>query len=72
MIASTAPLEREHLSEREAAEFLGKSISTLRRWRWRRVGPPFCQPPCSKGPVYLRRDLTSWIEGARIVPRGDA
>lgn len=72
MTTPSTAQEREHFTEREAAEFLGKSLATLRRWRWRRVGPPFCKPPCSKGPVYLRRDLTSWIEGARIVPRGDA
>ena len=31
----------EWLSEDEAAAALGKSVRTLRKWRYQRIGPPY-------------------------------
>lgn len=36
--------ERIALTTREAAEFLGVPIGTLKNWRHRGKGPPFHQP----------------------------
>ena len=57
------------LTESKAAHYLGKSISTLRRWRWLRIGPPWCKPPGTKAPLYLESDLEAWIESGRVEPR---
>jgi excisionase family DNA binding protein len=32
-----------YLSEKEAAAYLGISLSTIRRWRRRKIGPAFFQ-----------------------------
>lgn len=44
----------QFLTEREAAQFLNISISTLRRWRW-----------ADKGPAYLRvGDILRYAQSA--------
>jgi hypothetical protein len=71
MSTTGTPSPRDHLTETEAADYLCKSVATLRRWRWRRIGPAWSRPPGSKAPLYLRGDLESWIRSGRVDPRGD-
>ena len=48
----------EKLSPKEAAIFLGKSITTLQEWRNQKTGPPYIR---EVGRIYyLMRDLDRW------------
>ena len=57
---------RPRLNEVQAANHLGKSLATLRRWRWLQIGPPWCKPPGTKTPYYLESDIDGWIESGRV------
>ena len=59
--------EREYLTEREGARYLNKSLSTMRRWRWLRIGPPWIKN--GQSIEYLKTDLHAYRIGNRIVPR---
>lgn len=52
-----------NLTEREAAEYLHLSLSTLRRMRQRRRGPVYWTPSdAPNAPIlYTRRALDAWI-----------
>ncbi len=67
------PVEREALTEAEAAELLGLSRSFLRQCRMngdrtgRMPGPPFIK--LSKRTIrYLRGDLYRWLNAHRVEP----
>lgn len=67
---TTAPIaeqDLEYLPEREAAAYLHKSLSTLRRWRWQRIGPPWIKN--GNAIEYTRQDLDAWRLSNRVVPR---
>jgi hypothetical protein len=55
------------LPEREAAAYLNKSLATLRRWRWQRIGPPWIKNGAAV--EYLKADLDSYRLKNRVVPR---
>ena len=53
-----------HSNERKAADMLGVSVKSLRRWRYQRSGPPY---------VTLRhlirysvQDLQNWMAGQKV------
>ena len=49
------------LTDREAAERVGRSVYTLRNWRTRGTGPPFVRY-LGKQPLYPVTDLDEWIK----------
>jgi hypothetical protein len=59
----------ERLTEREAAAYLNKSLPTLRRWRWQRIGPPWIKN--GQAVEYLKVDVDAYLLNGRVVPRGD-
>ena len=54
-------METKWLTEKEAADYLGRSVITLQQWRWRaNYGPKYYRDP--KGGIrYLAADLDEWI-----------
>jgi predicted DNA-binding transcriptional regulator AlpA len=63
-------IERELLNEREAAHFLGISVATLRRYRYR-VGNRTDGPPIIKigrAVRYARSDLAKFYRGMTAGP----
>jgi hypothetical protein len=56
--------QAKHCDEYAAAEFLGLSVATLRDWRFRRIGPPFCK--FGKAVRYSRLELERYAEACRV------
>jgi excisionase family DNA binding protein len=52
--------------EREAANFLGVSVSGLRKWRNRGIGPRYCR--FGRLIRYRLSDLNEWIEAHKNEP----
>ena len=62
------PIQRELLGEKEAAEYLGISLATLRRYRYR-IGGRTDGPPIVKigrAVRYARSDLDRFIKAQRV------
>jgi hypothetical protein len=60
----------ESFSEKEAAKYLNRSPLTLRDWRERKVGPAYYKVV---GAVrYQKSDLDAFVEGCRVIPKGEA
>lgn len=59
------------LTEQQAAARLGVTIFCLRKWRARRVGPPYVKltENIASGVRYDASDLEAWIEGRKQHPR---
>ena len=53
------------LSENEAAQYLGLSVKTLRRWRFGRTGPIYAKLN-SKLIRYAKSDLDDWISQQKV------
>jgi len=53
------------LSETEAAQYLGLSVKTLRRWRFGRTGPIYAKLN-SKLIRYAKSDLDDWISQQKV------
>lgn len=51
------------LKSQEAAEILGISDSTLRKWRSKEVGPPYFK--IGKTVKYYTKDLSNFLDQAR-------
>jgi hypothetical protein len=51
------------IDETEAANILGLSVKTLRRWRWGRNGPAFCK--LGAAVRYNPADLDAFIAAGR-------
>lgn len=66
---STEPLNRPFRDEHELAAYLNQSVSTLRRWRARRIGPAFTKPAGTKKPRYPIADTDAWIASGRVEQR---
>lgn len=49
-----------HLNEQEAANYLNVSLSGLRKWRTRRVGPRYCR--FGRLIRYRQSDLDAWVD----------
>ncbi len=58
------------LTEREVADFIGKSVKTLHRWRKQGRGPVFMKVGATT--MFTRRDLSEWMQEQRIRPGGKA
>lgn len=57
------------LSTAQAAQFLGVTESTLRKWRSNRVGPAYLKSAKKGSRVfYLRDDLEAWALSRRVLP----
>lgn len=52
----------------EAAKAIGYAESTLRRWRWEKVGPPYKQRGRGKA-IYDEAELMAWHEQFRVEPQ---
>ena len=57
----------DFLSEKEAADYLGRSIHCLRDWRQRGTGPGFFR--MVGGISYSQRDLDAFIASCRVEPK---
>jgi excisionase family DNA binding protein len=58
------------LTQRQAAEYLNVSITTLQRWRRKGIGPPSIRLP--NGYLRFRRsDLDTWLEKHGSNPEGE-
>lgn len=63
--------EREMLSEREAAAWLGLAVKTLQNWRWAGRGPGFIKLGPSRSPVrYRLSDLRAFVDQCAVRPGG--
>ena len=52
--------EKFLLTSKEASEFLGKKVTTLRVWRYKKIGPKWIKDP--HGNIYYRiNELNKWI-----------
>jgi hypothetical protein len=58
------------MRETQAAEYLGKSIMTLRRWRWQRKGPAWLKVGAAVW--YRKKDLDAYVDACRVAPRAAA
>lgn len=63
-MSSLAPDADRWLTEREAGALLGLSIETLRKWRAKRVGPPFSRFG-GKAIRYRSSEVMLWAESQR-------
>jgi hypothetical protein len=54
-----------HVNEHEAAEFLGVDVTTLRDWRFRRVGPVYVKY-LTKAVRYSLDELNRFVEQSRV------
>jgi predicted DNA-binding transcriptional regulator AlpA len=54
-------MDKNILSNNEAADFLGVSPTTLPRWRWANQGPRFVR--LGRIVKYRREDLQAFIDG---------
>ena len=52
------------LSERKAADILGVSVKSLRRWRYQRSGPPYVK--LRHLIRYSVQDLQNWMAGQKV------
>jgi hypothetical protein len=57
----------QYLGAREAAAFLGISLSKLNKARVSGDGPAYFRPPGLRRILYRREDLTAWVEQGRRV-----
>lgn len=58
------------LTETEVADFLGKSVVTLARWRREGYGPAYVR--IGRSPRYRREDLTFFMQANCVAPGGAA
>ena len=55
----------KYISDKEAAELIGVSVATLKRWRANDEGPAYYKP--SHGIVrYSVEDIREWMDGHRV------
>jgi len=59
--AWTPSLSDSHLTEQEAAKFLGRCTRTLVRWRLLKTGPPVTR--VGRRILYRRASLDAWLLG---------
>jgi hypothetical protein len=54
------------MNDREAADYLGVAVSTMRKWRLERRGPAYCK--LGRRVTYLVNDLNQYRESRRVEP----
>ena len=57
----------EILQEEAAAALLAVSLRTLREWRYRREGPPYCK--FNRAVFYRRSSVLNWAASIESKPR---
>jgi hypothetical protein len=58
----------DYMTEKEAADYLGKKKGTLRHWRYHtKTGPTYYKVGATV--FYRLSDLKKFVEGAVIIPR---
>lgn len=63
-----ATRDRVLLTDFEAADYLGRSVQTVRNWRWlNKYGPPYLRFPNGRI-MYELAALDSYIDAARVDP----
>ncbi len=67
-MAVSSPL----MTRSEAAQYVRRSVQSMRRWARGDVGPPFLKTPGQQGRCFYRvADLDAWISGGcRLDRRG--
>ena len=65
MNQTTLPMTKQVFNEHEAAEWLGLDVTTLRDWRFRRVGPAY-RKYLNKAVRYPLDELTKFAERSRV------
>ncbi len=60
-----APQTPSYLNEAEAAQYLGVSVKSLRRWRFDRRGPTYSKI-LGKLVRYTQQSLDSWMDEQTI------
>jgi len=59
-------VETVWLNENQAAKVLNRPVGTLRRWRFRKIGPPWYK---ACGQVrYIENELITWLPSNRVDP----
>ena len=64
------PENQRLLNEKEVADYLGKKISALQKWRWAGRGPVFVK--VGRLVRYRMSDIESWLATNTIIPRHEA
>jgi hypothetical protein len=59
-------LLRDYWSEVELAKEIKKSLRTIRKWRQRKIGPPFAM--VGKTPVYPQHGARDWLKSLERQP----
>lgn len=57
------------LTEREVADFIGKSTKTMQRWRAQGRGPVAMR--FGQSVMYTRESVSNWMQAQRIRPGGE-
>ena len=65
MTRTTSPTIKHVLNEHEAAEWLGLDVTTLRDWRFRRIGPVYVKY-LNKAVRYPLAELANFVERSRV------
>jgi hypothetical protein len=65
MNRTTLPAHKNVMNEHEAAAWLGLDVTTLRDWRFRRVGPTYFKY-LNKSVRYPVAELTNFADQSRV------
>jgi len=71
-MTSKQPSHKPFRTEPEEAEYVGRSINALRKWRAQGIGPPFVKPRGTKLIIYFNADTEEWLAASRVETRGAA
>lgn len=55
-----------YLDEKAVSELIGIAVQTLRNWRFRGTGPPYCK--IGRSVRYLLSDIIAFMESKRVLP----
>lgn len=58
---------RQTMNEYEMAAYIGLSVATLRKWRFKGQGLPYSK--VGKRVIYLKDDADSYLYSKRVEPR---
>lgn len=64
---SLSSLNKNLISEKEAANFLNISVKTIQAWRYKGYGPTYIK--FAKKIAYTVSDLQSFVESQKIHPK---
>lgn len=65
----TATITEPLMTARECAALIGYKVSTLKKWRSQKKGPPYIKGRGSKGSVrYRPEQVRKWLAKREVVP----